>query len=102
MRADSSSFFQNTACSYYPCHQGVEEINCLFCYCPLYFLKSCPGTYTWLPRDGKKLKNCTDCTWPHVPEHYGQICRILRDAVWQEDPKQQDSAQLAGKKREDP
>ncbi len=92
MRENSSCFFANKSCQYYPCHQGISEINCLFCYCPLYFLKSCPGTYTWLIRDGKRLKNCTDCTWPHEAEHYGEICRILRNAMWQDSREEQDKA----------
>ena len=33
MTKPSHAFFCNTACQYYPCHEGLEEINCLFCYC---------------------------------------------------------------------
>lgn len=86
MRENSSSFFANTACRYYPCHTGIPEINCLFCYCPLYFLPKCPGTYTWLVRDAKRCKDCMNCTYPHVAEHYGEICRLLGNAIWQTDP----------------
>ena len=34
---NSSRFFENRACAYFPCHAGMEgeAFNCLFCYCPL-------------------------------------------------------------------
>lgn len=82
MRENSSSFFANTDCRYYPCHEGTEEINCLFCYCPLYFLESCLGTPSVVvTKDGKKIKDCSGCTYPHRAENYGNICRALRDAI---------------------
>ena len=31
---NSYRFFANKDCKYYPCHQGLEAFNCLFCYCP--------------------------------------------------------------------
>ena len=36
-------FFVNKDCEYYPCHESVEELNCLFCYCQLYGREYCPG-----------------------------------------------------------
>lgn len=36
MTENSYRFFFNRECQYYPCHEGIEEMNCLFCYCPLY------------------------------------------------------------------
>ena len=36
MTENSYRFFSNRECQYYPCHEGIEEMNCLFCYCPLY------------------------------------------------------------------
>ena len=41
------SFFQHTACEFFPCHETAhpEDFNCLFCYCPLYALGDrCGGT----------------------------------------------------------
>ena len=50
----------------------IEEINCLFCYCPLYKEKNCPGTYTMM---NDNIKDCTDCTWVHKKENYKRsIC----------------------------
>ena len=45
----NSSYFVNKDCKYYPCHADKDgnplyDINCMFCYCPLYFT-DCPGYY---------------------------------------------------------
>jgi len=77
MMENSSRFFANTACEYYPCHKGAEEMNCLFCYCPLYTLERCPGQCEYAEVNGQKLKICTDCTFPHRPENYDVIIRLL-------------------------
>ena len=60
---NSHRFFKNVDCRYYPCHQGVDELNCLFCYCPLYMLgDKCGGNFTYTETG---IKNCTDCMVPH-------------------------------------
>lgn len=58
--------FTNTECEYYPCHKlaKAKRFNCLFCYCPLYFIE-CPGTYEILPNSNK---DCMNCTIPHEGE----------------------------------
>lgn len=66
-------FCQNTACEYFPCHQGIarEEFSCLFCYCPLYALgDQCGGCFSYTP-DG--LKDCSRCSIPHKRENYDNI-----------------------------
>ncbi|MBQ7774883.1 MAG: metal-binding protein [Lachnospiraceae bacterium] len=75
---NSYRYFRNTECKYYPCHEGIEDINCLFCYCPLYHMESCPGNSQYLEVEGKKIKVCTDCTFPHKPENYDVIMKRLR------------------------
>ena len=35
-----SSFFANKDCEYYPCHPGLKEFNCLFCYCPMNYAEN--------------------------------------------------------------
>ncbi len=35
--ANNYRFFENKDCKYYPCHKGLKEINCLFCYCPVFY-----------------------------------------------------------------
>ncbi len=77
---NSFRFFENRECQYYPCHD-MKEINCLFCYCPLYFLDSCPGNYSILNKDGKKIKTCIECKFPHEPENYGKIIKFLKEAI---------------------
>lgn len=74
---NSSSFFENRECEYFPCHDGLENFNCLFCYCPLYYMENCPGRPEYIETDGKKIKDCTKCTFPHQPENYEAIIRIL-------------------------
>lgn len=77
--ANSHRFFENRECKYFPCHKGLEKFNCLFCYCPLYNIKNCPGNPGFLMKDGKKIKVCTNCTFPHQPENYDMVVRILKN-----------------------
>ena len=63
--SDHYKFFSHKQCEYYPCHQ-LDEINCLFCYCPLYILKDCKGNYKMIG----DIKDCSGCTLPHQKEKY--------------------------------
>lgn len=66
-------FFQNTACEYFPCHEGIpaEDFNCLFCFCPLYALgRRCGGNCTCTETG---LKSCMNCTFPHRRENYDAV-----------------------------
>ena len=67
------SYFQNKECEYFPCHKYVDvnNFNCLFCFCPLYTLgEKCGGDFRYI---GGKIKDCTQCTYPHKRENYGKI-----------------------------
>ncbi|MBP5198463.1 MAG: metal-binding protein [Lachnospiraceae bacterium] len=75
---NSYKFFENRDCEYFPCHKGLEELNCLFCYCPMYRLERCPGNYRMIESGGKQIKSCLDCTFPHKPENYEKIMEILK------------------------
>ncbi|MBR6770737.1 MAG: GNAT family N-acetyltransferase [Lachnospiraceae bacterium] len=75
---NSYRFFENRSCQYFPCHKGLEALNCLFCYCPLYHRRQCPGKVKSVIKAGEKIKECTDCTFPHQPENYEKIVEILR------------------------
>ena len=68
---NSYRFYRNTACKYFPCHKvkNEEEFNCMFCYCPLYFLEDCGGNY--IINNG--IKDCTNCLIPHSPNGYDYI-----------------------------
>lgn len=77
MLKNNHQFFENRECKYFPCHEEAEHINCLFCYCPLYSQQYCPGQYTYVEFDGQKVKDCSGCVYPHRPENYENIIRIL-------------------------
>lgn len=74
---NSYRFFANRDCEYFPCHKVVGDFNCLFCYCPLYLKENCPGKPAYIEKDGKKIKDCTNCIFPHQPENYDAVIRIL-------------------------
>lgn len=77
---NSYRYFKNNQCKYFPCHAGMqgEDFNCLFCYCPMNSYEDCPGTPTFLALgNGKVLKDCTNCTFPHHPENYDKIIEFL-------------------------
>ena len=78
MMDNSSCFFENRECEYFPCHSGLEHYNCLFCYCPLYHMKNCPGTPKFMEYNGKQIKVCSDCVFPHKPENYEGIMKALK------------------------
>ena len=68
---DSSHFFANKECPHYPCHDGLEEFSCMFCFCPLYALgEGCGGNFTYTS-DG--IKDCSSCLIPHKKENYQLI-----------------------------
>lgn len=67
------AFFSHKECEYFPCHttSQPEKFNCLFCYCPLYVLgNKCDGNFTYLSNG---YKDCSQCLYPHNPEHYDTI-----------------------------
>ena len=74
---NSHRFFENTDCEYYPCHKGIDEINCLFCYCPMYMMENCPGNPEYKEKEGKKIKVCTNCTYPHRAENYDSVIETV-------------------------
>lgn len=76
---NSYKFFTNKECKYYPCHKEIDEINCLFCYCPLYGMNPCPGKNIFKDINGKQVKVCTDCSFPHEAENYDKIIEILKN-----------------------
>lgn len=71
-----SSFVQNRACEYFPCHKtnDPDHFNCLFCYCPLYRMENCGGNPRYLSNG---IKDCSNCTVPHF--HYDRILEKLTE-----------------------
>lgn len=76
---NSHRFFSNKECKYFPCHQNCdEEFNCLFCYCPLYFLaENCGGRFQY---GENGVKDCTGCCLPHLPAYYDVIVKKLKES----------------------
>ena len=73
MSENSSRFFCNRDCAFFPCHDGAdsERFNCIFCYCPLYTLgNQCGGGFRYLENG---VKDCSACLLPHLPEGYDRI-----------------------------
>lgn len=75
---NSYRFFENRDCKYYPCHKGINDINCLFCYCPMYRYSDCPGEPRYIEKGNRTIKVCTECTFPHRPENYDKVIEFLR------------------------
>ena len=75
---NSYRFFENRECKYFPCHKLEGDFNCLFCYCPLYNREHCPGSHTYIEKDARRIKVCTDCTFPHQPENYDIMIQFLK------------------------
>lgn len=74
---NSYRFYSNRACKYFPCHKVANEddFNCLFCYCPLYFLEECGGNH----KLSNGVKDCSDCLIPHGPRGYDHIVNKIVD-----------------------
>lgn len=72
---NSYKFFKNIDCKYIPCHEteNIEDFNCMFCFCPLYYLEDCGGNYSYI--DG--IRNCSSCLIPHEPEGYHYIMKRI-------------------------
>lgn len=68
---NSYRFYTNKDCIYLPCHKtdDVDNFNCMFCYCPLYFLEECGGNY----KMSHGIKDCSNCLLPHKVAGYDYI-----------------------------
>jgi len=64
--------FSNKKCEYFPCHK-LENQNCLFCFCPLYFFEDCGGDYVKIDN----IKDCSNCTKNHKEDGYDFIMARL-------------------------
>lgn len=75
---NSYKFFENRDCKYFPCHKAEGDFNCLFCFCPMYRLEKCLGNPSYIERGDKRIKDCSNCTFPHQPENYDKIMELLK------------------------
>lgn len=83
---NSYKFFANKECQYFPCHEAYRnskgDFNCLFCYCPMYLIEKCPGNPNFIDKGEKRIKDCSNCTFPHRPENYDKVMAVLREKVF--------------------
>jgi Zn-finger protein len=66
-------YFNNKSCEYYPCH-NLKEVNCLFCYCPLYNFLNCGGKPIIL-KNG--VKDCSECNMPHTKKGWDFVNKYI-------------------------
>lgn len=69
----SYKHFSDKNCEFYPCHK-LENQNCLFCFCPLYFFKDCGGDYIIIKNN---IKDCSDCKKNHDENSYNFVIERL-------------------------
>ena len=83
---NSSSFFANRECEFFPCHKTAfyQDFNCLFCYCPLYALGArCGGNFKMTDSG---IKDCSECMVPHrtdaaeyIGSRWAEIAAMIRN-----------------------
>ncbi|MCR5837455.1 MAG: cysteine-rich small domain-containing protein [Lachnospiraceae bacterium] len=76
---NSYKFFENRDCKYFPCHKGLKDFNCMFCYCPMYSREKCLGNPSFVDKGDRKIKDCSKCVFPHIPENYEKIMQFLKE-----------------------
>ncbi len=71
-------YFENRDCEFYPCHK-LENMNCLFCFCPLYNFE-CGGDFELITTDDKRqIKDCSNCVLPHTEHGYDYVIKFLKN-----------------------
>ena len=58
---NSYRYFENRECQYYPCHN----------------MEHCPGNPQFIKVNGKRIKDCSGCRFPHEPQNYDVIMQFL-------------------------
>ena len=79
LRENDAKYFKNEKCEFYPCHDlddEAGELNCLFCYCPMYFIE-CLGEPLYIVAGGREIKDCSECMFPHRAESYPAMMEYL-------------------------
>lgn len=67
----------NNACSYFPCHEDLED--CTFCYCPFYpCLDKKLGKSVSSLRFKEEVWSCQDCNWMHQAAVVDEIFSFIR------------------------
>ena len=45
----------------------------------MYQYEDCLGNGKYIEKNGRRIKNCTGCTFPHKPENYKAIMNFLKE-----------------------
>lgn len=79
MLYNCESYFSNSHCKYFVCHRNMDKdnFNCLFCFCPLFYLEDCGGSYI-ITSNG--IKDCSNCNFPHFAENYVKVLKKIK--IW--------------------
>ena len=57
--------------------KDISKIDLCTCYCPFYSYEKCPGNAKCIQTEGKMIKACTKCTFPHEAKNYEFIIEFL-------------------------
>lgn len=68
---NSYKFFENRSCRFYPCHKGLKELNCLYCFCPIFPQRKNNAVCL-------VCGPCENCTFPHKAKNYSRIIKMLK------------------------
>lgn len=73
---------QCTKCKAFPCHPDipVSQFSCKYCYCCMYQYKKCLGNPKWIDINGKTIKDCSECSYPHDIRNVDNIEKFLMEA----------------------
>ncbi len=69
----SHKHFSNKECEFYPCKN--TDLNCLFCFCPIYHHDDCGGEYSFT---AEGIKDCSECLLPHQKDGYEYIMDFIK------------------------
>ncbi len=77
---ETYEFYQHKECKFFPCHDvdNIENFNCKWCYCPLYFVKKCVGNYKM---NDNGVKDCSDCKIPHYADMKELVGEKIKEYV---------------------
>jgi Zn-finger protein len=48
----------------------------------MYLIENCAGNPNFISKGDKKIKDCSNCTFPHRPENYDKVLEVLRANVF--------------------
>lgn len=56
----------------------MKDMDCRFCYCPLYSDPNCEGNFTIL-KNG--IKDCSKCNWPHTKAGVEYLVKMFQEDI---------------------